>query len=156
MKTLLQIQTSMFSAGGQSSLLAEKFVAEWRRSNPNGRVIVRDIGAEPVPHLTAERFQSFLAKPEARTPEQHAVAGFSDELIEAIALQHTPSKAASTEFGLTGLLHVASRLAHLAAENALDRAAAELEPGYLDSLGLSGRLKDWQAVWSKVGSQKAA
>src|SRR5258708_37166807 len=82
MKTLLQIQTSMFSAGGQSSLLAEKFVAEWRRGNPGGRVIVRDIGAQPVPHLTAERFQSFLAKPEARTPEQHPVAGFSDWVIE--------------------------------------------------------------------------
>ena len=84
MKTLLQIQTSMFAAGGQSSRLAEQFVAQWRRSNPDGRVIVRDIGSEPVPHLTAERFQSFLAAPEARTPEQHAVAGFSDALIEEL------------------------------------------------------------------------
>lgn len=81
MKTLLQIQTSMFAAGGQSSQLAEKFVAEWRKSNPQGRVIVRDIGADPVPHLTAERFQSFLAKPDARTPDQQVVAGFSDALI---------------------------------------------------------------------------
>lgn len=84
MKTLLQIQTSMFAAGGQSSLLAEQFVKQWRGANPGGRVIVRDIGAEPVPHLTAERFQSFLAKPEARTPEQHAIAGFSDALIEEL------------------------------------------------------------------------
>jgi FMN-dependent NADH-azoreductase len=84
MKTLLQIQTSMFAAGGQSSRLAEQFVAQWRRTNPEGRVIVRDIGADPVPHLTAERFQSLLAKPEARTPEQHAVAGFSDQLIEEL------------------------------------------------------------------------
>lgn len=84
MKTLLQINTSMFSAGGQSSRLAEQFVAEWRKSNPDGRVIARDIGREPVPHLTAERFQSFLAKPEERTPEQQAVAGFSDALIEEL------------------------------------------------------------------------
>src|SRR5258705_8732736 len=84
MKTLLQIQTSMFSGGGQSSLLAEKFVAEWRRATRDGRVIVRDIGPEPVPHLPAERFQSFLAKPEARTPEQHAIAGFSDALIDEL------------------------------------------------------------------------
>jgi FMN-dependent NADH-azoreductase len=84
MKTLLQIQTSMFAAGGQSSQLAEKFVAEWRKSNPEGRVIVRDIGANPVPHLTAERFQSFLAAPEARSPEQQAVAGFSDSLIDEL------------------------------------------------------------------------
>src|SRR5438132_12474590 len=84
MKTLLQIQSSMFAAGGQSSLLAAKFVAEWRAAHPGARVIVRDIGAEPVPHLTAERFQSFLAAPEARTAEQHAIAGFSDALIEAL------------------------------------------------------------------------
>src|SRR5258708_5575256 len=83
MKTLLQIQTSMFAGGGQSSRLAQEFVAEWRKVN-NGRVIVRDIGAEPIPHLTAERFQSFLAAPEARTAEQHAVAGFSDALIEEL------------------------------------------------------------------------
>ncbi len=84
MKTLLQIQTSMFAAGGQSSQLAQQFVAEWRKANRDARVIVRDIGAEPVPHLTAERFQSFLAAPEARTPEQHAVAGYSDTLIEEL------------------------------------------------------------------------
>ena len=84
MKTLLQINTSMFSAGGQSSRLAQQFVDEWRESNRDGRVIVRDIGAEPVPHLTAERFQSFLAKPEARTAEQQAVAGFSDALVEEL------------------------------------------------------------------------
>ena len=84
MKTLLQINTSMFSAGGQSSRLAQQFVDEWREGNRGARVIVRDIGAEPVPHLTAERFQSFLAKPEARTSEQQAVAGFSDTLIEEL------------------------------------------------------------------------
>jgi FMN-dependent NADH-azoreductase len=84
MKTLLNINTSMFSAGGQSSRLAGQFVAEWRNSNPSGRVVTRDIGAQPVPHLTAARFQSFLAKPEARTPEQHAVAGYSDALVEEL------------------------------------------------------------------------
>ena len=84
MKTLLQINSSMFSTGGQSSLLAQKFVDQWREANPDGDVIQRDIGADPIPHLTAERFQSFLAKPEARTAEQQAVAGYSDALIEEL------------------------------------------------------------------------
>jgi len=84
MKTLLQINTSMFSTGGQSSQLAKRFVGQWQEANPEGRVIQRDIGAEPIPHLTAERFQSFLAKPEARTSEQQAVAGFSDALIDEL------------------------------------------------------------------------
>jgi FMN-dependent NADH-azoreductase len=84
MKTLLQIQASIFEAGGQSSQLANRFAQQWLAANPGGRVIQRDIGREPVPHLTAERFQAFLAKPADRTPEQQAVAGFSDALIEEL------------------------------------------------------------------------
>src|SRR6267143_1477379 len=81
MKTLLQIQSSIFSNGGQSSRLAERFVAAWRVSNPGGKVIVRDLAAEPVPHLDAARFGAFLAKPEERTPDQQAVVDYSDALI---------------------------------------------------------------------------
>ena len=84
MKTLLQIQTSLFESQGQSSRLAQRFTREWQAANPGGEVIVRDIGREPVPHLTAERFQAFLAKPDERTAEQQAVAGFSDTLIDEL------------------------------------------------------------------------
>jgi FMN-dependent NADH-azoreductase len=84
MKTLLQIQTSLFENDGQSSRLAKRFAEEWLDANPDGRVVVRDIGREPVPHLTAERFQAFLAKPADRTPEQQAIAGFSDALIDEL------------------------------------------------------------------------
>src|SRR5712691_1021429 len=81
MKTLLQIRSSIFSNGGQSSRLAGRFVAAWRASNPGGKVIVRDLAREPVPHLDAARFGAFLAKPEERTPDQQAVVDYSDALI---------------------------------------------------------------------------
>ena len=81
MKTLLQIRSSIFSNDGQSSRLAERFVARWRASNPGGRVIVRDLAKEPIPHLDATRFGAFLAKPEERTPAQQAVVDYSDALI---------------------------------------------------------------------------
>ena len=84
MRTLLQIRTSIHGAQGQSTRLAGEFAAEWRASNPGGHVITRDIGADPVPHLTAERFAALVAKPEARSPAQQAVAGFSDALIEEL------------------------------------------------------------------------
>ena len=84
MKTLLQIQASIFSNGGESSRLATQFVEKWSAANPGAKVIRRDLAAQPVPHLTAERFQSFLAKPEERTPEQQAVASFSDGLIDEL------------------------------------------------------------------------
>src|SRR5216684_482050 len=81
MKTLLQIRSSIFSNDGQSSRLAERFVARWRASNPGGKVIVRDLAKEPVPHLDAARFGAFLTKPEERTPAQQAVVDYSDALI---------------------------------------------------------------------------
>jgi FMN-dependent NADH-azoreductase len=84
MTTLLQINTSLFSSSGQSSKLAEDFVAAWRVRHPDGRIIIRDLAANPLPHLTAERFQAFLAKPEARTPEQKAIVAESDALIDEL------------------------------------------------------------------------
>jgi FMN-dependent NADH-azoreductase len=84
METLLQLNTSLYSDAGQSSRLAARFVAGWRASHPGAKVIVRDLAAEPVPHITAERFQSFTAKPEARTPEQAKVVAYSDALIDEL------------------------------------------------------------------------
>ena len=84
MKTLLQLNTSLFSANGQSSRLADDFTAVQKALNPNLRVVVRDLAKEPVPHLTAERFQAFLANPAERTPEQAEVVGYSDALIEEL------------------------------------------------------------------------
>ncbi len=81
MKTLLQINTSLFANEGQSTRLAEQFVAAWQERNPDGAVVVRDLAAEPVPHLDGARFAAFLAKAEERTPEQQAVVAYSDALI---------------------------------------------------------------------------
>lgn len=84
MQTLLQLNTSLFSGNGQSSRLADRFVADWKAGNPNGTVIARDLGADPVPHLTAQRFGAFLAKPDERNAQQQVVVDFSDALIEEI------------------------------------------------------------------------
>src|SRR5688572_20538830 len=81
MKTLLQINTSINSDAGESSRLANGLVAAWRTRNPGGTVIARDLARDPVPHLTAERFQAFLSKPGERTVAQQAVVQYSDRLI---------------------------------------------------------------------------
>jgi FMN-dependent NADH-azoreductase len=84
MKTLLQIRSSLFSANGQSSQLADRFVAAWQAANPQGEVVVRDFALEPVPHLDSARFGAFLAKPDERTAEQQAVIDYSDRLIDEL------------------------------------------------------------------------
>src|SRR6266566_694820 len=81
MKTLLQINTSIFSNAGESSRLADEFVANWRARHLGAIVTTRDLARDPVPHLTAERFQAFLAKPDERNAQQQAVVDYSDALI---------------------------------------------------------------------------
>ena len=84
MKTILQINTSLFLEQGHSSQLANRFVEAWRAQHPADGVILRDLAQDPVPHLTAERFQAFLAPADARTAAQQAVVAYSDALIDEL------------------------------------------------------------------------
>jgi len=84
MNTLLQIKSSIFSDGGQSSQLADRYVAAWRAANPGGKVVVRDLAQQPVPHLDAVRFGAFLSKADERSVEQQGVVDYSDALIDEL------------------------------------------------------------------------
>ena len=79
MKTILQLNSSIFSEGGQSSRLANEFVAAL--ATDGARIVKRDLAREPVPHLDAGRFGSFLAAKEKRTSEQEQIVAYSDQLI---------------------------------------------------------------------------
>lgn len=84
MKILLQINSSIFSSGGQSSQLADRFVAAWRANHLDAQVVVRDLAQNPLPHLDAQRVTAFFAQPDDRTTEQQAFVAESDALIEEI------------------------------------------------------------------------
>ena len=71
--TTLQINSSLFGPGGQSTTLANELVTRL-----GGKVIVRDLAKNPVPHLDGERFAAFLSRPEARTPAQQAIVDTAD------------------------------------------------------------------------------
>lgn len=81
MKTLLSIQSSIYSEQGQSGRLSSRLVEQWKARNPGGRVLIRDLAAEPVPHLTAERFAALSADPADRDETARWVAALSDRLI---------------------------------------------------------------------------
>lgn len=81
MTTTLQINTSIFGEAGQSTRLANQFVA-MSVAQRGGKVIVRDLARNPVPHLDGERFQAFFAK--EPTPGQQAVRAYSDQLIDEL------------------------------------------------------------------------
>tara|TARA_R110000850_G_scaffold150335_4_gene272822 strand:- start:1973 stop:2608 length:636 start_codon:yes stop_codon:yes gene_type:complete len=84
MSTLLQINASLFGDQGQSSQLSDRFIQAWKATHADTRVVVRDLAAQPVPHLDGARFQAFLTPAEARTPEQQAVVAESDALISEV------------------------------------------------------------------------
>ena len=83
--TLLQINSSINNGKGESSQLARQFVEAYVAGHPGTRVIKRDVAAaEPVPHLTAERFGAFITPPEQRNASQQAVVEYSDALINEL------------------------------------------------------------------------
>ena len=85
MTVLLQINASISHHEGQSSRLANQFVAAFKARNPDAKIVLRDVAAAgAVPHLDGQRFGAFIARPEARTAEQHAVVAYSDVLIDEI------------------------------------------------------------------------
>ncbi|MBI1942188.1 MAG: FMN-dependent NADH-azoreductase [Betaproteobacteria bacterium] len=81
MKTILQLNTSILSDAGQSSRMAAQFVAALRERDPEAQLVVRDLARDPVPHINAQRFGAFLAKPESRTEAQQSVVDYSDQLV---------------------------------------------------------------------------
>src|SRR5918992_1331670 len=81
---ILQVKSSVFSGNGASSRLAEEFVARLREQHPEAEIVVRDLAADPVPHLDGARVAAFFSKPEERTDEQRIVVAYSDALIDEL------------------------------------------------------------------------
>lgn len=84
MSTLLQINSSVFSQGGQSSLLADHFVATWKKANPTGTVVSRDLATAPIPHLGGETVGAFFTPADKRNDAQKAAIALSEELVAEI------------------------------------------------------------------------
>lgn len=84
MSTLLQINSSLFSDNGNSSTLSNEFVKTWLNNHPDGKVVVRDLAKNPIPHLDANTIGAFFTPAENRTAEQQALVDFSDALIDEL------------------------------------------------------------------------
>jgi FMN-dependent NADH-azoreductase len=83
MPTILQLNTSLFGEQGQSSRLAAEFARTLAEST--GRELkVRDLAADPVPHLTAERVTAFGTPASERTLDQQRHVAESDALVDEL------------------------------------------------------------------------
>lgn len=81
MKTLFVIKASPQMDGSYSRQMAARFTRLWAKNNPEGRVVERDIGRKPVPHVDEQWIRAAFTSEEDRTPDQRAALEISDALV---------------------------------------------------------------------------
>ena len=87
MKSILVINSSAAREGSVSRELVEFAVDRLRQEAPQARVVRRDLGDQPVPHLSVNSLNGVRGTP-ATAPEQKARA-LSDELIAELRAADT-------------------------------------------------------------------
>jgi FMN-dependent NADH-azoreductase len=80
---ILLLKSSLFGDEGQSTRLANEYVAALLERNPGARLVVRDLVQNPVPHLDPARLGALGAK-DHPSAAQRAVLAESDALIEEL------------------------------------------------------------------------
>lgn len=83
MPTLLQLDSSP-STTSISRQLTHEFVQTWRAAHPDGKVIYRDLTANPPKPIDALWIRSTFTLPSARTVEQTETLALSEELISEL------------------------------------------------------------------------
>jgi FMN-dependent NADH-azoreductase len=82
MATLLRVDSSPFSSEASfSRQLTSEFVAQWRESHPESRVIERDLAQTRLAPVDAQWIAAMHTPDANRTPEQNATLATSDALI---------------------------------------------------------------------------
>jgi FMN-dependent NADH-azoreductase len=105
MTTILQINSAARSQGAQSTLLASELTQKLQHSNPGAQLVVRNLQAEPLPHLDDAILAAFFAPADARTPEQAAISARSEALIaELLAADIIVIAAPMYNFGISSQL----------------------------------------------------
>ena len=81
MTTILQINSAARSQGATSTLLLNELTEKLQQSNPGAQLVVRNLQAEPLPHLDDAILAAFFTPADQRTPEQAAISARSEALI---------------------------------------------------------------------------
>ncbi|WP_445504072.1 FMN-dependent NADH-azoreductase [Microvirga sp. G4-2] len=83
MSTVLVLNSSASGAASVSRQLVEQAVADLRAQDSNLRVVTRDLGTDPIPHLTLESAAA-LRGADPVNLEQAAAQALSNELISEL------------------------------------------------------------------------
>ena len=88
-KTLLRLDASSRHSGSVSRALADTAQQRWLAANPGGEVIVRDLVAQPIPHIAERTIAGFYTPADQLTPELREATALSDELIAELLAADT-------------------------------------------------------------------
>ncbi len=88
MPTLLHIDSSPLYGRSVSRQLTGAFVAQWKLSHPDGKVIDRDLNAISIPPITADWVGAAYTPEQARTPQQNELLSLSELLLAELEQAH--------------------------------------------------------------------
>jgi FMN-dependent NADH-azoreductase len=81
MATLLKIDVSPRGDYSVSRKLGTQFEGQWKTSNPDGKVITRDLAKTDLPFVTLPWIMGAYSDPAGHTPEQKHALQIGDEMI---------------------------------------------------------------------------
>ena len=105
MKVLLHIDSSPRGERSHSRQLTAQFARAWRRANPDGAVVHRELGLTPLPLVSEDWIAAAFSSPAGHTPAQKAAIAISDELVdELVNADEVVIGAPMYNFGVTASL----------------------------------------------------
>ena len=81
MPTLLNIQSSPRGVNSISRTLSRDFVTAWQTKHPDGKVVLRDLAENSLPHVGVPWITGIFLPADKHTPEMRGALVVSDELI---------------------------------------------------------------------------
>lgn len=89
MSGLLHVDSSLQGDNSVSRRFTAKAAEAWRRANPDGTVVYRDLAADPLPHYDADAHSARMTPPEQHTPGQAAAWRLAQELVDEVRAADT-------------------------------------------------------------------
>lgn len=85
MRNVLIIDSSPNLSNSVSRSLTRRFADGWALHHPGDRIVLRDVGASPPPHIDAATLAAWFMPAEKRDADAARVAVLSDTLIDELA-----------------------------------------------------------------------
>lgn len=84
MSRVLVIESSARQQGSVSRELTQQFIAKWQAAHPADQIQVRDLAAEPVPHLDATLLGGWMTPSEQQSEAEKAALVRSNQLTDEL------------------------------------------------------------------------